>query len=190
MADAEPLSELRLFAEVRKAGAAGREAFRVLCDDLWPVLSMAAVRRLGAGSDDAFEAVQRTLLAIWTKRDQFHLDRGLRPVAFGILELECLQILRGRKERVQELTEIDEPTDPSAGPMTTARRRDRDAMVEAAVEGLPQAHRQVIRMRYFDDLSYLEIGRRLGLSVSTVCEHCHRALERLRPILCGAQPIA
>lgn len=52
--------------------------------------------------------------------------------------------------------------------------------VGEALERLPLLLQQVIRMRFFMELSQREAGRRLGLSQMRVCRLEHKALELLR----------
>jgi RNA polymerase sigma-70 factor (sigma-E family) len=48
------------------------------------------------------------------------------------------------------------------------------------LQGLPRGQRAVLALRYYDDLSELEIAEQLGWPVGTVKSTAARALERLR----------
>ena len=45
---------------------------------------------------------------------------------------------------------------------------------------LTAKQRRAIELYYFKDLTYAEIGRRMGCSPSAACRSVHRGLERLR----------
>ena len=53
-------------------------------------------------------------------------------------------------------------------------------MIEKAVSELPPKCRQVFLMSYCEGLSDKQIAERLSLSLSTVENHIHNALVRLR----------
>lgn len=55
-----------------------------------------------------------------------------------------------------------------------------DAALREAVELLPEKHRQVVLLRFFQDASLPEIAAALGVSVGTVKSRLHHALEKLR----------
>lgn len=56
---------------------------------------------------------------------------------------------------------------------------DRD-LLRRALEQLPESHRRVIVLRYFDGLAPHELGAALGCSRATVAVKVHRALRSLR----------
>ena len=59
-------------------------------------------------------------------------------------------------------------------------RTDDDARLREAVQALPEKHRQVVQLRFFEDAALPEIAAALGLSVGTVKSRLHHALEKLR----------
>jgi RNA polymerase sigma-70 factor (ECF subfamily) len=61
---------------------------------------------------------------------------------------------------------------------------DRDVLRQA-LERLPEGHRRVILLRYFDGLAPDELGEALGCSRATVAVKVHRALRSLRGALEG-----
>ncbi len=64
----------------------------------------------------------------------------------------------------------------------TATVDDRDELV-AALGTLPLAQRQVVALRYLEDLSEQDTARALGVPVGTVKSRATRALEALRGAL-------
>jgi RNA polymerase sigma factor (sigma-70 family) len=57
---------------------------------------------------------------------------------------------------------------------------ERDARVRAAVAGLDEPYREVVALRFFADLSLLEIAAETDRPLGTVKTHLHRGLARLR----------
>jgi len=62
------------------------------------------------------------------------------------------------------------------------RLEDR-ATLDWALARLPERAQQIIRMRFFDDLSQAEIARRLGISQMHVSRILREALARLRALV-------
>lgn len=52
--------------------------------------------------------------------------------------------------------------------------------LEVAVESLPAKARQAVVLRMTEDLSYIEVAQRMGISVKTVEKHLARAMADLR----------
>ena len=63
---------------------------------------------------------------------------------------------------------------------TTLSRADLTRMVEACIGRLPEHHATVLRLRYWEGLSFVEIGKRMGRSDEAVRKLWVRSLDRLR----------
>jgi len=69
--------------------------------------------------------------------------------------------------------------DRRSGPVTVADRKDRLKLLEAALERLPEQHREVIVLSRIEGLSAKEIGERMGRSENAVHLLLGRALKKL-----------
>jgi RNA polymerase sigma-70 factor, ECF subfamily len=72
--------------------------------------------------------------------------------------------------------------DPSA-PMGRAEQVDQ---LQRALDGLPQAEREVVMLRHFSQLSFRQIAETMGTPIGTALARAHRGLARLREQLGGA----
>jgi RNA polymerase sigma-70 factor (ECF subfamily) len=68
-------------------------------------------------------------------------------------------------------------------PSTGLRRKEQQAEVRAALERLPERDREVLALRYLEQLSTAETAAVLGLSEGAIRVRVLRALRRLREIL-------
>lgn len=62
----------------------------------------------------------------------------------------------------------------------SAIRRDEAQFVERILAGLSADSREVVRLRYWDGLTFPDIGKRLGRSENAVRKTWHRAISRLQ----------
>jgi len=73
--------------------------------------------------------------------------------------------------------------DPAMTPAAVATQREIASKVEAAIEKLDDADREVILMRHYEHLSNLEIAEVLGLNPPAASMRYLRAVRRLRTVL-------
>ena len=62
-------------------------------------------------------------------------------------------------------------------------RMQRDQALKQIVEQLREPYRKMVRMRYYEELSYEEIAQRLGIPLGTVKVRLSRAKELLQAII-------
>lgn len=73
--------------------------------------------------------------------------------------------------------------DPRTGPDTAVSREERCAVVRMALERLDPVDREILALRYFDGLSFAQIGAILGLKENTANARALRAVLRLRQLI-------
>ncbi|MEB3328603.1 MAG: sigma-70 family RNA polymerase sigma factor [Candidatus Sericytochromatia bacterium] len=61
--------------------------------------------------------------------------------------------------------------------------RDERLVLTEAMKHLPDHQRELLQMRYFDDLTQAELSRRLGISQMEVCRRLKKAEKQLRVIV-------
>jgi RNA polymerase sigma-70 factor (ECF subfamily) len=72
---------------------------------------------------------------------------------------------------------------PDPGPSEAARRVEQRSRVRAALAGLPGPDREVLTLRYLEELSAAEVGIVLGVTEAAAKKRVLRAVERLRAAL-------
>lgn len=71
----------------------------------------------------------------------------------------------------------------SPTPEESLIRMQRDENLKRIVDNLKEPYRQIVRMRYYEDLSYEEIAARLKIPIGTVKVRLSRAKELLAAVL-------
>ena len=63
--------------------------------------------------------------------------------------------------------------------------RDERLILAEAIRKLPEALAEMVRLRYFDDLTQAELARRLEISQMEVCRRLRKAEKQLRALVAG-----
>jgi RNA polymerase sigma-70 factor (ECF subfamily) len=126
----------------------------------------------------AEDAVQQAALRAWERRSQFDASRSFSAWWFAILRNQSLDVLRQAKRRPAgaSLDEVAAAVPADEGVL------DRRAL-KAAMETLPEGQREVLKLRYFADLSYAEIARVLDIPNGTVMSRLHLARQGLAVVM-------
>ena len=95
-----------------RARAGDEDAFRELIDPYLAELQLHCYRILGS-PQDAEDQVQETLLAAWRGLEKFEERTSLRSWLYRIATNRCLNALRDRKRRPQEVPSMVEPPEPT-----------------------------------------------------------------------------
>ncbi len=116
---------------------------------------------------------------------------AFKPTATGSFRGWLLGILRNKlRRRVASLTalrrdarrEAPLPAVPASAESPSRRtlQAEERARLERALADLPSSHGAVVRLRFYDELSWDEIAARLGTSPEAAQMRCTRALRLLR----------
>lgn len=74
----------------------------------------------------------------------------------------------------------EEQTPPADSRLQSQEQQQR---LVAAIEQLPEAQRQVLLLRYYSNLKFVEIARLLGCPLNTALGRMHKAVNRLRTLM-------
>jgi RNA polymerase sigma-70 factor (ECF subfamily) len=155
-------------------------------------------RRLLARLDPS-DLVQETLAEADRKLDGYLRDRPLpfypwlRQIAANrLVDVRRFHVRAGRRSVGREepaglpaesALELAERLIAGEAPSAGLRRRERQALVCAALDRLAERDREVLVLRYLEQLSTAESAAVLGVSEGAVRVRLLRALRRLRDIL-------
>jgi RNA polymerase sigma-70 factor (ECF subfamily) len=180
---------LRVAVPDRAAGAIVRHAvtFEDVVREHQDAVYGAALRILG-DRDAARDAANQAFMKAYRSIGSYDPARPIKHWLLRIAVNEALTIGRARtRERARHApeTEAADVPDRSATPETeTLGRESRDA-IRAAVARLPDRYREVIVLRYFNELSVDEVATVLGRASSTVGVQLLRARQLLRKAIEG-----
>ena len=139
--------------------------------------------------EDALDVAQDALLSLFTTLDRVGAGRPVRPWLLAIVRNRARDLLRRRRIRRHQSLAAD---DPEAGvelvaaaprPDADAERAELQRRVWRALAALPAAHREVLVLRDYQDLTYDEIAGVLRVPIGTVMSRLHRSRRALRELL-------
>ena len=163
--------------------AGDAEAFLRLFRALAPSVHAFFARtvRQGAAAEDL---LQTTFLKLHRARRSWRRGGRLRPWVFTIAARVRSDWLR-RSGRAEE--EVDDEAHPSpeasSDPAAAVLARERAERVRAALESLSGPQRVVVHLHRFEELSFAEIGKVLGISEGAAKLRAFRAYAELRRLL-------
>jgi RNA polymerase sigma-70 factor (ECF subfamily) len=130
---------------------------------------------------DAQDIVQETLITAVKAIQRFRGRSALYTWLHGILINTSRHALRKRRPTVA-LDDVAEPAAPD-NPVLQADCNSRSAVLLEFLDTLSAEHREVLVMRYFDDMKINDIATALGVRTGTVKSRLHYALAALRDTL-------
>lgn len=138
----------------------------------------------GALNDEADEAAQEAMLAIWRKAETF--DPARAPASawiFAIARNRRIDMIRRWSRPAPDPNDPLYAPDPPTPAEAEIAAANRDARVREAVQGLSAEQRTAVHLAFFEGLSHPEVAKRMGSPVGTVKSRLRLAAERLKGAL-------
>jgi RNA polymerase sigma-70 factor (ECF subfamily) len=131
--------------------------------------------------DDVEDLIQEVLLRIQKRKSGGEVENYegyLFEVAANVLIDRSRRDNTRRRRDHRELTESDHPVD-EISPERVLEGREKVARILHALTELPDRTRHVFVLARFEGLSYKDIAKRFGISVSAVEKHVMKAFRHL-----------
>ena len=176
-------ADARLYLLVLRCQAGDESAFAQLLHSFGG-RTLAHLRTLVG---DAAEDVQQEVwLTVYRRLPALSNPRAFRTWLFQTTRHRAIDYLRTRKRESELFDEGDVQADSIA--VHDEERVDlARAPVAAAFEQLAPLHREVIRLRYEEELSYAQIALVLGCATGTIRSRLHNAKRHLRILIEGGR---
>jgi RNA polymerase sigma-70 factor (ECF subfamily) len=138
------------------------------------------------GNDtDAQDMVQETLLGAIHSVHRFQQRSSVYTWLYSILLNTSRHHHRKQKRIIYDNNAGAEETIPAGENVSPLDAGVAASALQEILGALSHAHRQVITLRYYEDMKIHEIARRLGLSKGTVKSRLHYAIGEIRKRLPG-----
>ena len=165
-----------------RAARGDAEAFRQLVEAYQTPAYRLAARM--CGPDSAEDVTQEAFLAAWRALPEFRGDCRFSTWLYRLVSKAAIDCLR-REKKHRDTGDVDDLELPDGGPspQEQAERSDTRDAVRRALDRLSPEHRQVLLLRFMQELDYGEIARALNVSEGTVKSRINRAKSKLREVL-------
>jgi RNA polymerase sigma-70 factor (ECF subfamily) len=152
-------------------------------------------RRMLGDAGEAEDAAQETFLRAYRNLRRYDPQRSFTTWLLSIASHHCIDRLRRRRLRwisLEGLPPRQQVADGKPGPESTIVRQEREQQVQQMLTNLSPKDRAVVIMRYWNELSYVEIAKGLSMSISAVKSRLHRARKSMAQqwLERQAQPVA
>ena len=153
------------------------------------------ILKMVKNSNDAQDLSQETFTKAYANIHKFDDRFAFSTWLFRIATNTCIDFLRKRKIIIQSISnlidtedgaiymEIHDPDSPM--PDITLSIKERNALINKAIEQLPVKFQEIVRLRFFSEYSYEEIAAQLQIPIGTVKAQLHRAKILLNEALSG-----
>jgi len=124
---------------------------------------------------DALDVLQETFTYLLGKFPGFELTAAMTTFLYPVVRHVSIRILSKSSRFTSEEQVLDEPAAPESEETEHYRSE-----LAAVLIVLPDEQREVLLMRFVDDMSLKEIAAALDVPVGTVKSRLHNALQALR----------
>ncbi len=169
--------------DVRLACEGDRQAFGRLIDDYGGLVHTLLLRMV-QDRDTAMDLAQETFVKAWTRLRSLRKHESFPSWICSTARRTALDHLRRIKVR-KEVSMPEESFIESADESKPELSAEGIVLLEQAVCKLSERDRQLITLAYWNELSFADVGRIMGIPVPNVRVYLHRARKRLREHLKG-----
>ncbi|MFM7202946.1 MAG: RNA polymerase sigma factor [Myxococcota bacterium] len=135
-------------------------------------------------AQEAIDATQETLIRAYQEPAFFEADFKIRSWLFRVITNLSYNITRDKRRRGGLLELLTRPAPrESEQALDEMLRKEEEGSLSRALERVPEKYRSILLLKYYNDLSYLEIADVLGCKLGTVMSRLSRAREKLQSAL-------
>lgn len=147
------------------------------------------VYRIAGNRSEAEDITQEVFIKVWRNLGKFKPEQNLKPWIFAIARNTTLDSLRKRKNISFSRLDSDDQSfeetlsDMEDLPDEIFMRKELAKELEEALSKIRPDFKEIILLRYMEDLNFEEISEIVGKPLNTVKSHHRRALSAIRKII-------
>ncbi|MFG6341490.1 MAG: sigma-70 family RNA polymerase sigma factor [Alistipes sp.] len=153
-------------------------AFEYLFDRYRDAIRRLLVQRSGNASD-ADDLLQETFIKVYINLHKYSPEYTFGQWVYTIARNTFIDFVRRRQDDLSIDERFTAPASSSPTPEERFINLQQRTQIEGYLERLSPRYRQLIVLRFFDELSYEEIAAKLSLPLGTVKTQIHRAREQM-----------
>jgi RNA polymerase sigma factor (sigma-70 family) len=127
------------------------------------------------------DCVHELFSRLWTRRDSISEASNVRMYLYRSLDrIIVSQLLRSKRQFSYDGEEIASPDSFEQLLINGELRKQQLTEIKKCLWSLPKCQREVILLKFFNDLTYTEISEIMDVQVASVYNLISRAIEQLR----------
>ena len=135
--------------------------------------------------EEAYDAVQEVFIRAIREKRFFNEDFRIKAWLYRVTSNLCFNLVRNRKRRGAILESVPRAESSAPDQIDRVFAGERQSEVLEAIELMTEDHKQILLLRYYNDLSYAEISGVLDIKLGTVMSRLSRARCRLLEVMEG-----
>ncbi|MFZ5476584.1 MAG: RNA polymerase sigma factor [Myxococcota bacterium] len=136
---------------------------------------------------EARDVVQEVFIKAMREHRFFDPDFRMQAWLYRVTRNLCFNLVRDRRRRDGILATVPRNDSVVSDPIEVVFGGERQDEIMEAIGQLTEDHRNILLLRYYEDMSYAEIARALSIKLGTVMSRLSRARDRLLSVL-GEDP--
>jgi RNA polymerase sigma-70 factor (ECF subfamily) len=137
----------------------------------------------------AEEMVQNVFYKLWKNKDSVAVTGTMAGYLYRSVYNECLNYVKHEKVKAAYRMHMARTMENLNNAAEKLRLKELEEKLDQALRELPEQCRTIFQMSRFEELKYMEIAGRLGISVKTVENQMGKALKLLRTKLADFLPV-
>ena len=129
--------------------------------------------------DEAYDIVQETFIRAIREMRLFNSDFLIKAWLYRVTSNLCFNFMRNKKRRREILEENPFSDTHEATQLHSIFHGQQQTELLKALSKLGKDHQQILLLRYYEDMSYLEISQTLQIRLGTVMSRLSRARTTL-----------
>ena len=178
------------FQLVLKAKEGSQKAFADLMQRYKDSIYFMSLKMVN-NKEDAMDITVETFAKAFEKLDKYQPEYAFSTWLFRVATNNCIDFLRKKKLNTVSIDNmIDDDDDrpmqikaDTLNPEESSIKKQQSEELKLLIESLPPRYRNLLTLRYFDELSYEEISQQLDLPLGTVKAQLFRAKYLLGNII-------
>lgn len=136
-------------------------------------------------AQEAYDMVQEVFIRAMRETRFFDEEFRMKAWLFRVTSNLCFNLVRDRRRRGAILETVPFQDRAFADQLDRIYNSERRDEVMSAIDKMTDDHREILILRYYDDLSYAEIAEVLDIKLGTVMSRLSRARGRLLEVMNG-----
>lgn len=137
--------------------------------------------------DQSKDVLQEVFIKLWEQRHRLGPIQNVKVYFFKVTRSIALKHLQKNNKYifvdVEDHDDAEQVYSHEDWLIRLECQKQQNNQLSAALNELPQRQREMLYLKYYDDLEYQQIAELTGIKYQSVVNHVHRAILQLRDVL-------